>query len=252
MAILPSRSITSGGHQLCDHGRLVLDIHSWPSLRATEGWAALQHHAVLRTTLTVHPPRCNLQPPLTVPNLLVKLKGGSFFTLVPADVDWKQRHDFVPEWYSGNIYQVDCAPPHLVNLPTVPSAVSPTVYYLYLSGDYEVPSPRSLLGNTLLNRVVQIRLFGDPKVLGSETPTLEISVDGRFESSNVLSHETSYDIAPDFVEGFAFGDALGVGLRCLSTSWCTVTAVSIPELRDAVSVQYTRGTAGRLTHSALI
>jgi hypothetical protein len=255
MAILPSRSVTSGAHQLCNNGRLILDILSWASLRATEGWAALQHHAVLRTTLTVHPPCSDSQPPPAVPNFLVELNGGSFFTLVPADVEWKQRHDFVPEWYSGNIYKVDCAPPHLVNLPTVPSAVSPTVYHLYVSGDYEVPSPRSLpLRNTLLNCAVQIRLFGDPKESGSETPTLIISVDARFESScNVLNHETSYDIAPDFVEGFAFGDALGVGLRCLSASWWTVTAVSLSnKLRDAVSVQCARRTAGRLAYSALI
>jgi hypothetical protein len=238
MAILPSHSITSGKHQLCNHGRLIPDIHSWASLRATEGWAALQHHAVLRTTVTVYPPHSNSQPLPTVPNLLVELKGGSFFTLIPADVEWKQRHDFVPEWYSGNIYQVECAPPHLVNLPTVPSAVSPTAYYLYVSGDYEVLSPRSSpLGNTLLNCAVQIRLFGDPKEGGSETPILIISVNGYFESSsNVLNYETSYDMAPDFVEGFAFGDALGVGLRCLSTSWWTITAVFISnELRDTVS-----------------
>ena len=253
MAILPSRSLTSGEHQLCNHGRLILDLLSWASLRATEGWAALQHHAVLRTTLTVHPPCPDSQPPPVVPNFLVELKGGSFFALVPADVEWKQRHDSVPEWYSGNIYQVDCAPPHLVNLPTVPSAVSPTVYYLYVSGDYEVLSPRfSPLGNTLLNCDVQIRLFGDPKNGGSETPTLIISVNTRFESSsNVLKHETSYDIAPDFVEGFAFGDALGVGLRCVSTSWWTVTAVSISNaLRDAVSLQFARMTGGRLIYSA--
>src|SRR6266576_3986975 len=96
----------------------------------------------------------------------------------------------------------------------------------------------SPLGNTLLNCAVQIRLFGDPKEGGSETPILIISVNARLESSfSVLNHETSYDVAPDFVEGFAFGDALGVGLRCLSTSWCAVMAVSISnELRDADSV----------------
>ena len=168
----------------------------------------------------------------------MELKGGSFFTVVPAAGE--QRHNVVPEWYSGNIYKVDSAPPHLVNLPTVPSAVSPTVYYLYVSGDYEVLSPRSsLLDNTLLNCAVQIRLFGDPKEGGSETPTLMISINAQFESSsNVpLNHETSYDISPDFVEGFAFGDAFGVGLRCLSTNWWTVMTVCISsELRDAVSV----------------
>jgi len=114
-------------------------IHSWASLRATEGWAVLQHHAVLRTTLTVLPPRSGSKQQLPdIPNILMELERGSFFTIVPADVEWQQRHDFVPEWYSGNIYEFGGAPPHLVKLPTVPSALSPTVYHLYVSGDYEV------------------------------------------------------------------------------------------------------------------
>jgi hypothetical protein len=110
----------------------------------TEGWAALQHHTVLCTTLTILPPGPDLkQQPSDVPNLLVELKRGSFFTIVPADVEREQRHDFLPEWYSGNIYDVDGAPPHLVRLPTVPSALSPTEYHLYVSGDYEVLELRS-------------------------------------------------------------------------------------------------------------
>lgn len=242
MAALQFLSLISGGHHLFNHGRLIQDIISWVSLRATEGWAALQHHAVLRTTLTVHPPRSGPQPPPAVPNFLVELKGGSFFSLSPADVGLEQRRDFVPEWYSGNIYQVDCAAPHVVKFPTVPSAVSPTVYHLYISGDYEVLSSRSSsLVNTSLRCAVQIRLFGDPKDGGSEAPTLVISVNARFESPSIhIGRETSYDVAPDFVEGFAFGDALGVGLRCLSTSSWTVTALSpSDELREAVRVQLT-------------
>jgi hypothetical protein len=117
----------------------------WASLRATEGWAALQHHVVLRTTLTILPPQSDSdsQTPPTVPNLLLQIKRGSFFTLIPTDVE---NHVFIPEWYSGNIYEVDYAPSHLVRFPTVPSPVSPTVYHLYISGDYEVlgPIPLSL------------------------------------------------------------------------------------------------------------
>lgn len=117
----------------------LTDIHSWASLRATEGWAILQHHAVLRSTLTVLPPRFDSkQQTPDVPKILVQLERGSFFTIVPADVEWEQRRDFVPEWYSGNIYEVDGAPAHLVKLPTAPSASHPTVYHLYVSGDYEV------------------------------------------------------------------------------------------------------------------
>lgn len=124
-------------------------IHSWASLRATEGWAVLQHHAVLRTTLTVLPPRSDSkQQTPDIPNIIVELERGSFFTIVPADVEWEQRRNFIPEWYSGNIYGFDGAPPHPVKPPTVPSAVSPTVYHLYVSGDYEVlglHSRRSLI-----------------------------------------------------------------------------------------------------------
>jgi hypothetical protein len=118
-------------------------ILSWAVLRATEGWAALQHHAVLRTTVIVHPPRSDFPQQQAIPNVLMELRRGSFFTLVPADIDWKRGHDFVPEWYSGNIYDVDCAPPHLVKLPSAPSAVSPTEYHLYVSGDYEVLASHS-------------------------------------------------------------------------------------------------------------
>jgi hypothetical protein len=67
-------------------------------------------------------------------------------------------------------------------------------------------------------------------------PTLSISVDIRFESPAVnIRREPSHDVVPDFVEGLAFGDALGIGLRCLSRTWWTVTSLSpSPELCEAV------------------
>lgn len=103
--------------------------------------------------VTVFPPRSGSQLPPIVPNLLVQLKRGSYFALVPIDAEREHQGDFVPQWYSGNIYDVD-APPHLVSLPTVPSATSPTVYHLYVSGDYEVlePNSTSLVSNRLLRR----------------------------------------------------------------------------------------------------
>jgi hypothetical protein len=98
--------------------------------------------------------------------------------------------------------------------------------------------------------VVQIRLFGDPNEAGSEAPTLSISVNVRFESPSMnVGREAPYDVIPDFVEGIAFGDALGVGFRCLSTSWWVVTALSpSPQLREAVRVQRTCKSTRRLTY----
>jgi hypothetical protein len=100
----------------------------------------------------------------------------------------------------------------------------------------------------------QIRLFGDPNEAGSEAPILSISVNVRFESPSInIRHETSRDVIPDFVEGIAFGDALGVGLRCLSTSWWTVTALSpSPQLRDAVRTQRTYKATERLAYPCLV
>jgi hypothetical protein len=110
----------------------------------------------------------------------------------------------------------------------VPSPVSPTVYHLYISGDYEVPGHFSFFPHLcLLRRAVQIRLFGDPRDTGSEVPALSISVNVYLDSPTVaIGREASRDVIPDFVDGFAFGDALGIGLRCISTSSWTVTALS--------------------------
>jgi hypothetical protein len=43
-----------------------------------------------------------------------------------------------PEWYAGNIYNMERATPRLVHLPTRPSTNSPTKYDIFVSGDYEV------------------------------------------------------------------------------------------------------------------
>lgn len=106
----------------------------WEALRATEGWAALQHHSVLRTTLTVHPPsQSHAAQQAANPRLSVNLLRGSFFTVLPgagADVS-------VPEWHAGNIYELGRSVPNAVELPSAPSLDRPTTYELVVSGDYE-------------------------------------------------------------------------------------------------------------------
>ena len=105
-------------------------MSSWIALRATEGWAALQHHATLRTTLILYPPT-NVSH---TPRLLVDLKQGSYFTLRPQAQDVST---FVPEWYAGNIYNMERALPHVVELPSTISHAEPTKFDLFVSGDYE-------------------------------------------------------------------------------------------------------------------
>jgi hypothetical protein len=104
---------------------------SWSALRATEGWAALQHHTLLRTSLTLFPPQddAHTQQP---PHLSVELKQGSFFTILPA------FHSMVPQWYPGNVYDMERSVPVTLSLPVPPSTSAPTEYDVFVSGDYEV------------------------------------------------------------------------------------------------------------------
>jgi hypothetical protein len=84
--------------------------------------------------LTIYPPK---SPQNDVPNLLVDLKQGSYFALRPEKYD---SSDFVPQWFAGNIYDIERAPSHATPLPAPPSCIEPTKYDLFVSGDYEVES----------------------------------------------------------------------------------------------------------------
>lgn len=72
---------------------------------------------------------------IQTPRLLVQLKQGSFFTLRPQT---QPISSFVPEWYAGNIYDMEQAQSRVVLLPENPSLLEPTSYDVFISGDYEV------------------------------------------------------------------------------------------------------------------
>ena len=137
----------------CADNRALNDLRAstcrWQSLRATEGWAALQHHNLLRTTLTVYPPSSLAHGQVSsVPRLAVTLIQGSFFTIrSPLNSTGTQGSAFVPEWHTGNIYAMARAPPNFVDLPSPPSLDAPTTYELVVSGDYEVRTLPHDIGN---------------------------------------------------------------------------------------------------------
>ncbi|KAF5373151.1 hypothetical protein D9758_001792 [Tetrapyrgos nigripes] len=198
----------------------------WKSLRDTEGWAALQHHAVLQTQIIVYPPMATSQDASHIPdtpNLLVHLLQGSYFTVLPTDSD--TRSTLSPRWYAGDIYGMERALSRVVELPVPPSPSSPTVYDIFVAGDYE------------------IRLFGDPHVQGDEIPvqSLKLTVDIDNLPSAVV-RQPSQDVVCDFVEGSAFGTALGVGLRT-TLSWWSVNAVKLaPEISAFFNLTLVRNT----------
>ena len=92
----------------------------------------------------------------TSPRLQVQLVQGSFFCIMPTcQHDPKAQSDdsrtLVPRWYSGNIYNLQHAPPQIVDLPIPPSSTSPTEYDIFVSGDYEVRFVSSVLRSTLIS-----------------------------------------------------------------------------------------------------
>ncbi|KAH8102881.1 hypothetical protein BXZ70DRAFT_1006072 [Cristinia sonorae] len=199
----------------------------WSYLRASEGWAALQHHSLLRSTITVYPPSASTAVP---PRLLVSLDQGSFFTVKPSISD---SDTFTPRWYSGNIYLMGAAPPQSVDLPAPPSTSEPTTYELFISGDYE------------------IRLFGDPVFKrNSEVPELQISLKVSIEEPTPqLVLQESHHVRPDFVDGWAFGDAVGVGLRSVD-GWWTVTNATV--VSESIHIELLRETRLAPTQTRVI
>lgn len=117
---------------------LTNNVYRWDTIRATEGWAGLQHHALLHTTITVTPPSLSSQNQgAEPPRLLVELLEGSFFTILPSH-DARGLAESIPKWYLGNIYALNPALPQTVPLPIAPSLREPTTYEIFVSGDYEV------------------------------------------------------------------------------------------------------------------
>ncbi|KIK63771.1 hypothetical protein GYMLUDRAFT_71889 [Collybiopsis luxurians FD-317 M1] len=185
----------------------------WRALRDTEGWAALQHHALLKTSLTIYP--SSHSPP---PHLRIQLTGASYFTIMPQ----AQSESFkeTPRWYAGNIYDMERALPRVIELPEPPLLDKPTTYDIFVSGDYE------------------IRLFGDPRIQhGLDTPAQRIKLEVEFDKINQVVWEPSQDVVPDWVSGWAFGDSVGVGLRSRD-GWWSVQDVKLtdPELDKHMSL----------------
>ncbi|KAG8780893.1 hypothetical protein FRC15_009190 [Serendipita sp. 397] len=176
----------------------------WETLRKTEGWAALQHHALLHSTFTMTPPPSGTGINTFTPVLVAEVRQASFFAIVPEPIPT----DFTPTWHNGNIYNLLNSPIQLLPLPSSPSLESPTLYHIFVSGDYE------------------IRLFGDPEdVENQETPVqrLEIRLD-VLQEERLIAPQSQLDVVPDFVDGWVLSKdgALGIGMMALHSWWAVI------------------------------
>lgn len=108
----------------------------WYQIRATEGWAGLQHLNVLRGWLSVLPPSDRDEQP-SEPLLRTELLQGAFFTVLPPPGS-PERKAHVPQWHDGNIYTLERAPVQLVKLPVSPTSNREMRYEVIICAPYEV------------------------------------------------------------------------------------------------------------------
>ncbi|KAF8431773.1 hypothetical protein L210DRAFT_984925 [Boletus edulis BED1] len=202
----------------------------WDQIRATEGWAGLQHVNVLRGWLSVRSSGGAPKPPL----LRTELLQGAFFTILPPP-ESPERKTHVPEWYHGNIYSLERAPVQLVRLPVSHTSNEEARYEVIICAPYE------------------IRLFGDPSAYSSPYPvlTLNFSVSLQFPCSTTplleadgiqpptedvpLQHALTHSVIPHIVDGTPFGDAVGIGVQCLDFERRTEGCWSVVRARLAPS-----------------
>ena len=57
------------------------------------------------------------------------------------------------------------------------------------------------------------------------------------EAASIVVRDESHDVVGDFVDGWAFGNAVGVGLRSLD-GWWTVTGASVSAKLTEVCSNY--------------
>ncbi|KDQ06009.1 hypothetical protein BOTBODRAFT_60799 [Botryobasidium botryosum FD-172 SS1] len=184
---------------------LVYPDVPWALLRSTQGWAGLQHHSLIHTTLTITPPD---EPTLLPHSVLISLLQGSFFTVLPRDAK-----DVPIQWYTGNIYGHP-SQPQSIPLSVDLSTSQPTILDLFISADYE------------------IRLFGDPTVAGGRPePISRLKLDAQLEMRDDVALGDSF-ILPDFMDGWALGDAVGIPLTSRA-SWVDVLGVECNDCEGA-------------------
>lgn len=176
----------------------------WKELRGVFGWASLQHHSVLHTTLTIthSAEHGGLQHISSIPVLSITLQQASYITLVPriSQLESQDIHGQAEtlglRWHEGDIYAQSPSQPILLplchDLLRKPRILT---YDVYLSVDYE------------------IRLFGDPLVRhDSDVPISWVIFKPELKwLDDVASVEIS--MMPDFMEGWALGDVIGVSVK---------------------------------------
>jgi hypothetical protein len=136
-------------------------------------------------------------------DVLLRLKQASFVCFISRG-EASNKPDNM--WIESDIYAQS---PHsrVVSLPISGIVDDKLVFDVFLSVDYE------------------IRLFGDPRFTeAEETPVSRVYLSIDIYNSSVV-HIEGPSIVPDFVEGWALGDALGIYIQN-NREWNSLASVT--------------------------
>lgn len=224
----------------------------WDTIRATEGWSGLQHHALLHTKITLVPPLSysplvDKQPPY----LLLSASQCSYLALLDPTSD-----SVVPRWYTGNIYAYSDAPAIRIPLNHAHPASGKSLNESALSSSHAIEL------DLLMSLDYEIRLFGDPTVFkNNTTPTIQAELQAMLELENshtspeaakthpetpgdeqslmsmpntkleefeicVLINKPGSQIVPHFVDGWAYGDVVGIEVTSCSHQYLNIDKVA--------------------------
>ncbi|CAE6452302.1 unnamed protein product [Rhizoctonia solani] len=236
----------------------------WDMIRATEGWSGLQHHALLHTTIRIIPNRLHdLLAPSRPTYLVLATSQCSYIAVLNS------RHEpLTPQWHACNIYDIAETPPIKV----------PLKHYFDSYGT-EINVTESTIEamelDILISLDYEIRLFGDPTVSSNNTtPVIQVDLvidveqtneqnvlklDNNildspiFEPSQSALSEAKLNrqapcvrvnpdahVFPHFVNGWAYGDAIGIEMTsCSENKWFIIGGSSFVDasIADAIHLK---------------
>ncbi|KAG8710352.1 hypothetical protein FRC08_017273 [Ceratobasidium sp. 394] len=244
----------------------------WESIRATEGWAGLQHHVLLHTTMRIDPSSLTGDLGGATPTYLL-LSAIQCSHVAVLDMSLSPT---VPRWHTGNIYAYPDAP--AIRIPLIFNG-SVTDHGRIPSSDgslegIHIPRDEPKELDLLIGLDYEIRLFGDPLVPTNSTlPTIladlqvalefsgdssayslhddtELAFQGNYlpaqlspnggepDSSRacaVIADPTTH-IIPHFVNGWAYGDVIGIEITsCSHDAWTITRATVVPNEHDLLN-----------------
>ncbi|KAF8595688.1 hypothetical protein BDV93DRAFT_611299 [Ceratobasidium sp. AG-I] len=221
----------------------------WGAIRATEGWAGLQHHVLLHTKIFLMPPLSYNPLVDQKPTHLLLSASQCSYLAVLAPIS----NSVVPRWHTGNIYAYSDAP--AIKIPLNDALFASRQYTSssqWQPTDSILKSSRIIQLDLLMSLDYEIRLFGDPLVSQNDaTPTIQAELEATIEfadlydssRSNVIPSvlaeaeqdpmslavttleeiapciqigEPDSHIVPHFVDGWAYGDVIGIEVTSCS------------------------------------